>query len=142
MSQYYCTRCGDTKAGEKQCLCCLSHNTLPIPEKYLTYIADVVPVFNEELKDEFIEKVVKPNPNFDQTAYERLPEIRAMYKRQNEMLRNETQEQKNVPKCPTCSSTDIQKIGTGERVTSVAILGIFSKKINKSFKCKNCGYTW
>lgn len=48
----------------------------------------------------------------------------------------------NKPKCPTCSSTNIQKIGTGERVASVAMLGIFSKKINKSFKCKNCGYTW
>ena len=48
----------------------------------------------------------------------------------------------NKPKCPTCSSTNVQKIGTGERVASVAMLGIFSKKINKSFKCKNCGYTW
>ena len=48
----------------------------------------------------------------------------------------------NKPKCPTCSSTNVQKIGTGERVASVAILGLFSKKINKSFKCKNCGYTW
>ena len=51
-------------------------------------------------------------------------------------------EWQNKPKCPTCSSTNVQKIGTGERVVSVAMLGIFSKKINKSFKCKNCGYTW
>ncbi len=50
--------------------------------------------------------------------------------------------QSNAPKCPTCSSTNIQKIGTGERAVSVAMLGMFSKKINKSFKCKNCGYTW
>lgn len=48
----------------------------------------------------------------------------------------------NKPKCPTCSSTNIQKIGTGERAVSVATLGMFSNKINKSFKCKNCGYTW
>ena len=48
----------------------------------------------------------------------------------------------NKPKCPTCASTNVQKISTGERVTSVAMLGLFSKKINKSFKCKNCGYTW
>lgn len=51
-------------------------------------------------------------------------------------------ENENIPKCPTCQSTNIQKIGTGERVASVATLGLFSKKINKSFKCKNCGYTW
>lgn len=48
----------------------------------------------------------------------------------------------NSPKCPTCQSTNVQKIGTGERVASVAMMGIFSKKINKSFKCKSCGYTW
>lgn len=47
-----------------------------------------------------------------------------------------------VIKCPTCFSTNVQKIGTGERVASVAMLGVFSKKINKSFKCKSCGYTW
>lgn len=51
-------------------------------------------------------------------------------------------EWQNKPKCPTCSSTNVQKIGTGERMASVAVLGIFSKKINKSFKCKSCGYTW
>lgn len=48
----------------------------------------------------------------------------------------------NIPKCPTCQSTNIQKIGGLERGVSVAAWGLFSKKINKSFKCKNCGYTW
>lgn len=46
------------------------------------------------------------------------------------------------PKCPTCGSTNIRKISTGERMVSVGILGLFSKKINKSFKCNACGYTW
>lgn len=48
----------------------------------------------------------------------------------------------NVPKCPTCNSTDIRRISTGERMVSVGFLGLFSKKINKSFKCNKCGYTW
>lgn len=51
-------------------------------------------------------------------------------------------ENKNIPKCPTCGSTNIHKIGTGERVASVAMIGIFSKKINKSYKCLNCKCTW
>lgn len=46
------------------------------------------------------------------------------------------------PRCPHCKSLNISKIGTGERIGSVAMLGVFSKKINKSFKCKSCGYTW
>lgn len=46
------------------------------------------------------------------------------------------------PKCPHCQSTNIAKISGTERAMSVIGLGILSKKINKSFKCKNCGYTW
>lgn len=53
-----------------------------------------------------------------------------------------TKEQISLPKCPTCHSTNIKKIGTGERVASVVGLGILSKKINKTWKCCNCGYTW
>lgn len=48
----------------------------------------------------------------------------------------------NKPKCPTCGSTNIKSISALNRGVSVAVLGIFSKKINKSFECKNCGYTW
>ena len=50
--------------------------------------------------------------------------------------------QSRVPKCPTCGSTNIRKMGGVERGVSIAAFGIFSKKINKTFKCENCGYTW
>lgn len=53
-----------------------------------------------------------------------------------------TTQPQNVPKCPTCGSTNISKIGTGERVMSVLGLGLLSKKINKTWKCNNCGHTW
>ncbi len=48
----------------------------------------------------------------------------------------------NAPRCPTCGSTNIEKISNLNRGVSVAMWGAMSKKINKSFKCKNCGYTW
>lgn len=48
----------------------------------------------------------------------------------------------NLPKCPTCGATNVEKIGGLERGASVGMWGLFSKKINKTFKCKNCGYTW
>ncbi len=47
-----------------------------------------------------------------------------------------------VAKCPTCRSADVSKISGAERTMSILGLGIFSKKINKSFKCNSCGYTW
>ena len=45
-------------------------------------------------------------------------------------------------KCPTCQSTNIRKISGLESGASIAMFGLFSRKINKSFKCNNCGYTW
>ena len=50
--------------------------------------------------------------------------------------------QYNEPKCQTCGSTNIKKINSIERGASIAAFGLFSKKINKTFKCSNCGYTW
>lgn len=56
--------------------------------------------------------------------------------------KQQKQSQSNIPKCPTCGSTNISKIGFGERMLSVGTFGLLSKKMNKTFKCKNCGYTW
>ena len=51
-------------------------------------------------------------------------------------------EEESKPHCPHCKSTNIKSISGMERGASIAMWGIFSKKINKSFKCNNCGYTW
>lgn len=65
----------------------------------------------------------------------------------HDLMENKTVQQNdcqisNQVKCPFCQSTDVHKITGTERVTSIVGLGIFSKKINKSFKCKNCGGTF
>ncbi|PNV62831.1 hypothetical protein C0033_07385 [Clostridium sp. chh4-2] len=52
------------------------------------------------------------------------------------------QQESHLPKCPTCGSTNIKPISGTERATSIIGLGIFSKKINKSYKCLNCKHTW
>lgn len=46
------------------------------------------------------------------------------------------------PKCPHCKSTEIKKLDALDRAVSVGILGLGSNKINKSFQCKKCKYTW
>lgn len=55
---------------------------------------------------------------------------------------NSARVNRNTPKCPTCKSTRIQKIGSLERGASIIGFGLFSKKLNKTFKCNNCGYMW
>lgn len=46
------------------------------------------------------------------------------------------------PRCPTCGSTNVSKIDAIDRAVSIGTLGVLSNKINKSFKCKDCGCTW
>lgn len=48
----------------------------------------------------------------------------------------------NIPKCPTCSSTNLKKISVTSKVTNTALFGIFGTKRHKTFHCNNCGYEW
>lgn len=48
----------------------------------------------------------------------------------------------NRPKCPTCGSTNLRKISTTSKVTSVAMWGLFSQKVKKTWHCNNCKYEW
>lgn len=68
---------------------------------------------------------------------------------EKKFVSSETEKRKQIqqsaigkPKCPTCSSYNVKFISGLNRGVSIAMLGIFSKKINKSFECKDCGYTW
>jgi predicted RNA-binding Zn-ribbon protein involved in translation (DUF1610 family) len=48
---------------------------------------------------------------------------------------------KFVPKCPICGSTNVEKISGVSKVGKVALFGIFAAgSISKTFHCKNCGY--
>ncbi len=49
---------------------------------------------------------------------------------------------KCVPKCPICNSTDIQKLSTTSKIIGVGLLGLASKTVGKTYKCKKCGYYW
>lgn len=48
------------------------------------------------------------------------------------------------PKCPMCGSTNISKISTLSRASSVIGFGILSKKIGKQWQCNNpkCKHMW
>lgn len=49
---------------------------------------------------------------------------------------------KNVPKCPTCGSTNIEKISSFDKAARAVMFGLFSKTARSQFKCTNCGYKW
>ena len=120
----YCPKClkaSWTKDGiGETCIFC---NTKMKKSIYATY--DEVHQFCENHPE------LKQSPEFSQEAYNK----RVNYVPVDYM-------NVNAIKCPTCGSSNDQNIQTGERVASVAMFRLFSKKMNKSFKCNNCGYTW
>lgn len=52
------------------------------------------------------------------------------------------EEERNVPKCPTCGSKNIKSISASSRWLSVGLFGFGSNKVGKTMECKNCGYKW
>ena len=46
----------------------------------------------------------------------------------------------NLPTCPTCGSTNVQKISGLSRAAHGYMFGLFSKTAKSQFCCKNCGY--
>ena len=52
------------------------------------------------------------------------------------------EQSKNIPKCPTCGSTNVNKISSVKKATGFFAVGIFSSNFGKTMECKNCGYKW
>ncbi len=56
--------------------------------------------------------------------------------------RDSSKQEDNTPKCPTCGSTNIKKISGLSKAGSVAMWGIFSRKVHKQWHCNSCGSEW
>lgn len=87
--------------------------------------------------------LVKKNQN-EATAYDTKIKAEIQEKLDEERRKAEEEAAKPVytPKCPTCGSPDLEKIGTASKVLDVAFWGFASGKVKKTFHCKNCGYEW
>lgn len=57
---------------------------------------------------------------------------------------NEIQQKMNtMVKCPTCGSTNVEKISGASKVGKTVTFGVLAAgSISKTFHCKNCGYRW
>lgn len=153
----YCKKCGRIVQNAQKCDICNSI-TYPVPEKYLLNYENTLyeNCLDNDKKEQFIEECIKSSPEFDEQLFNNRDAIMAERERRydrNEAIVNAIRQGadprtalrncgQNMPKCPTCGSLSIKRISGGERVASVGMFGLFSKKINKTFKCGNCGYTW
>lgn len=141
----YCKKCGRTLLGilelETTCDVCGSQ-TYEVPNEYVENFR----WRDGDGKQALIEELVKTSPVFDQYLFDHRDEILAKQSAEfNAKIAHGKailEKQSYQPECPTCHSKNIQRISGIERGASIMGLGIFSKKINKSYKCKHCGYTW
>ena len=53
-----------------------------------------------------------------------------------------TNQQANIPTCPTCGSTNVRPISTLNRAVSIGVFGLFSSKIGKNYECLGCKAKW
>lgn len=67
------------------------------------------------------------------------PKYQEKINRRNEQI---AKQRENLPHCPNCNSTNIQKISMTSRAISGLTFGILSSSIGKTFKCHSCGYKW
>ena len=104
---YYCEKCGGTGVLDFDvCVQCGSHNSYKsVPDEYVDDYA-----IKDDLKAEFIENIVKSSPNFDQECWDRREAFKEIQKHNNELLENDNVKQANVPKCPTCGSSNIKRV--------------------------------
>lgn len=65
----------------------------------------------------------------------------SQFKTQVQQVNSKTQSN-NIPKCPTCNSTNLRKISGLSKAGSVAMWGLLSQKVKKTYHCNNCNYEW
>lgn len=147
---YICPRCGqDMYFWENERFICYRCEYEPMIKTNFT-AGDSNNAFDIGQEAEFLkmvrERYAFQSDVFDKDLYQKMvdEEYSDMMKLEASKKRREQLSQQIQPQivCPTCGSANVAKIGTGERMMSIIGFGILSKKINKTFKCKDCGYTW
>lgn len=63
-------------------------------------------------------------------------------KKHPEQASTTPQPAQNIPQCPTCHSTNIERISSGKKTGGFLGLGVLNSNFKKMFKCNNCGYKW
>lgn len=131
----YCPKCGKiTMVNEEQCLFC-GHQMNETKYTFKEYLNDTTNIKQKIQKD-----YIANSPEFDE-------ELAKKREEENDKVihgrgTHTSTQQKNVPKCPTCGSTNIKRITTLNRAVSIGTLGLLSGKIGKNYECLDCKAKW
>jgi len=130
----YCPKCGDITFGKNnECSFC-NHTINETEYTYNEYLKNRSTI-KQKIKEEYIDNSPEFNEELAQKREEENDKVihgKGTYR----------YSQENVPKCPTCGSTNIKRITTLDRAVSVGTLGLLSGKIGKNYECLNCKAKW
>lgn len=147
----YCKKCGYV-FGEGYVPKLVSKGICPVCRDKLYKTQEGVGYFQSRIEksmptwEDVVRHKYLKNVNFDKETSSKRSNIEQ--KKQQDELRklksnsNITKPVKPVVKCLYCGSENVRKISGTERTISVLTLGFLSNKINKSFKCNDCGGTF
>ncbi len=142
---YYCDICG-TEVFQHQDICPNCKNY--IRPKASLYDSDYYRQKSElkvgdysQARQILIDEEVSKNPRFNPNT--NVHNAEAEYnQRMKDIFKPKPQTQPNQPKCPTCGSTNIEKISVTKRAIHGAVFGLLSSTARSQMQCKNCGYKW
>lgn len=141
----YCKKCGRTMLDifELKTICDVcGSEAYEVPSEYI----DNFRWRDGDGKQALIEELVKTAPEFDQYLFDHRDEILAKqsaeFNAKMEHGKAILEERARVPKCPSCGSSNVSKIGVFGRAGAFRLVGFASSKIGKTHKCNHCGTTW
>lgn len=140
----YCAKCGrivsEFDDGSYRCDVC-GYKLKVIPSKYHMKWPSSNEKKYREGEKRLIKELIKASPEFDIDLFNKRDDILEKANSEYDAVMKWAKEKKeNIPRCPTCGSTDLKKGSFGGTATNYWGAGFDNTK--KMFKCKNCGYKW
>ena len=136
---YYCPICGEIQFPTNT-ICVHCHNQVKLVKskfEYEHYREESLKKYGDYTHwKEFLMPEIEQNPLYNPKNIVCKPDTNISYNQYQNVTN------KNIPKCPTCGSTNIQKISVTSKVVGASLFGLFSKNATSQFKCNNCGYKW
>lgn len=168
MTKYVCPVCGNRNRSEDRfpiCDFCGCEDVIILTDDEISEIQDDIRKLPEKAQQKYLTE--EPKSDFYKMGIMTTEYIRQKYvfndprfskSKFNERERKEEkdcQEFKERSKhdvaayyghptitCPTCGSTNTEKISALSKGVSVGLFGIFSQKVKHQFHCNSCGYEW
>lgn len=138
--KFVCKECGYVYEGE------IAPNPCPVCKSTNTLIDEDMDILQQlRCSQNLIDAMIKLRDN-DIIEYElKMSQFRTQYEQQQSLKQaqgKQSDESDNRPKCPTCGSTNIEKISVGKKLSGGFLFGIFSSDVRNTMHCRDCGAKW